>query len=203
MAILGILILLGFSAAGVALIIKGRRQGNTVDVYGTTGKAYIILGAIVIAFAVGFSAWIFVKNAEIEEMEEMIYGNSYDDDSSYGDSDYDDDDNSYQKPSSGSFTNKYGTRTTKCAISGCSNYIAPSGDTNCCISHSRTCGECYCYIDSDAMYCMDCISDAAKGNTKDYSASGHACYVCGDTAYSKYGSYYYCSDCMALVKAFS
>ena len=34
----------------------------------------------------------------------------------------------------------------------------------------------------------------------DYS---HECYVCGDSAYSKYGSYYYCSSCLALVKAFS
>lgn len=65
-----------------------------------------------------------------------------------------------QYSSSSSFTNKYGTRTTKCAISGCNNYIATSGDTNCCTTHSRKCLECRKYIDSDAMYCMDCIRKA-------------------------------------------
>ena len=58
------------------------------------------------------------------------------------------------------FTNKYGTSTTKCAVSGCSRYIASSGDTNCCTTHSNRCGECHCYIDGDAMFCMDCIYDA-------------------------------------------
>lgn len=64
--------------------------------------------------------------------------------------------------SQSSFTNKFGTRTTKCAISGCTNYIASSGDTNCCTKHSRKCMECYCYIDSDAMYCMSCLEKALK-----------------------------------------
>lgn len=61
-----------------------------------------------------------------------------------------------------SFTNKYGTSTTKCAHSGCSNYIASSGDTNCCTTHSRKCLECYCYIDEDATWCMSCITNALK-----------------------------------------
>ena len=61
---------------------------------------------------------------------------------------------------SGSFTNKYGTSTTKCAHSGCYLHIASSGDTNCCVQHSRRCLECNCYIDEDAMYCMDCIESA-------------------------------------------
>lgn len=61
-----------------------------------------------------------------------------------------------------SFTNKYGTSTTKCAHSGCSNYIASSGDTNCCTTHSRRCIECNCYIDEDANWCMKCIEDALK-----------------------------------------
>ena len=56
------------------------------------------------------------------------------------------------------FTNKYGTPTTKCAHDGCSNYIASSGDTNCCTVHSNKCLECGKYIDEDAMYCMDCLS---------------------------------------------
>lgn len=64
--------------------------------------------------------------------------------------------------SSGAFTNKYGTPTTKCAHSGCNNYIASSGDTNCCAVHSNNCLECGKYIDEDAMYCMDCLNKAAK-----------------------------------------
>lgn len=59
-----------------------------------------------------------------------------------------------------SFTNKYGTPTTKCAHSGCDNYIASSGDTNCCTKHSKRCANCGCYIDEDATYCMDCIKNA-------------------------------------------
>jgi len=59
-----------------------------------------------------------------------------------------------------SFTNKYGTATTKCAHPGCNNYIASSGDTNCCTTHSRRCLECNKYIDEDATYCMDCIKKA-------------------------------------------
>lgn len=67
---------------------------------------------------------------------------------------------SYSSYGTSSFTNKYGTRTTKCVISGCSNYIASSGDTNCCVSHSNRCLECRKYIDGDAAYCMDCILGA-------------------------------------------
>lgn len=65
--------------------------------------------------------------------------------------------------SSSSFTNKYGTSTTKCAKSGCSNYIASSGDTNCCTTHSNRCLKCNCYIDGDAMYCMSCLEEALGG----------------------------------------
>ena len=61
-----------------------------------------------------------------------------------------------------SFTNKYGTSTTKCAHSGCSNYIASSGDTNCCTTHSKRCIECNCYIDEDAIACIKCIQNALK-----------------------------------------
>ena len=62
--------------------------------------------------------------------------------------------------SSSSFTNKTGTSTTKCAHSGCNNYIASSGDTYYCTTHSKKCGVCGCYIDEDAMYCPTCIIDA-------------------------------------------
>ena len=55
------------------------------------------------------------------------------------------------------FTNKYGTPTTKCAHPGCNNYIATSGDTNCCPQHSNRCLNCGKYCDGDAMYCGDCI----------------------------------------------
>ena len=69
-------------------------------------------------------------------------------------------DTSYSDTSYSSFTNDYGTPSTKCAHSGCSRYIASSGDTNCCTTHSNRCGNCYCYIDEDALFCMDCIEDA-------------------------------------------
>ena len=73
--------------------------------------------------------------------------------------------------SKSSFTNKYGTPTTKCAHSGCNNYIASSGDTNCCTTHSRKCAECGKYIDEDATYCMDCLEKAAKKVTTNSSSS--------------------------------
>ena len=75
-------------------------------------------------------------------------------------------DQTAEKPieKSEAFTNKYGTPTTKCAHPGCNNYIAPSGDTNCCVTHSNRCADCGKYIDEDAMYCMDCLSKAAEGS---------------------------------------
>lgn len=60
------------------------------------------------------------------------------------------------------FRNKYGTYDTICAHPGCSKYIAQSGDTNCCVVHSNRCGNCNCYIDEDAMYCMSCLESALK-----------------------------------------
>lgn len=79
-------------------------------------------------------------------------------------------DNNSQKQSETStiFTNDYGTRTTICAHKGCTNYIASSGDTNCCKEHSNKCLNCGKYIDEDAMYCMDCLS----GDTTDTNDSG-------------------------------
>lgn len=73
------------------------------------------------------------------------------------------------------FTNDYGTPTTVCAHKGCSRYIATSGDTNCCIAHSQSCLNCGCYIDEDAMYCMDCLSESvenSKNNSKSSSNIG-------------------------------
>lgn len=59
--------------------------------------------------------------------------------------------------SGNSFTNKYGTKTTKCHHSDCNNYIASSGDTWDCSYHANKCLNCGKYIDCDAMYCMDCL----------------------------------------------
>ena len=64
------------------------------------------------------------------------------------------------------FTNGYGTPTTKCAHPGCNEYIAPSGNTNCCINHSNRCLECGQYCDEDAMYCLDCIEKAGNALKK-------------------------------------
>jgi len=75
------------------------------------------------------------------------------------------------------FSNKYGTATTKCAISGCDNYIASSGDSNCCASHSNRCLNCNCYIDGDAMYCMSCLtasSTKSSSNTTKPSSSSNS-----------------------------
>ena len=195
MLTIGIIVLAFFIPFGIFIIVKGIRQGDEVNSYNTSGKMYLWIGVFTILFALGLSVFCFVKHAELSS-----YNYEYDD-YEYDDNDYDDD---YGYSSNSSFTNKYGTRTTKCVVSGCSNYIATSGDTNCCVSHSNKCGECYCYIDGDAMFCMSCISSAIGGNSNSSSNnSSHECYVCGDKAYSKYGSYYYCSDCLALVKAFS
>ena len=61
-----------------------------------------------------------------------------------------------------SFTNKYGTRGTKCAQSGCPSNIASRGDSRFCEYHSNRCLKCKTYIDSDAMYCMECIEKTVK-----------------------------------------
>ena len=117
--------------------------------------------------------------------------------------------------SSVKFTNKYGTPTTKCAHSGCNNYIASSGDTNCCTTHSNRCLNCNKYIDEDAMYCMDCLKAASTSSSSSSgssyygssssssSSSFHECYVCGKSASEKVGSYWYCSKHAAWVRAAS
>ena len=89
-----------------------------------------------------------------------------------------------------SFTNKYGTPTTKCAKAGCNNYIASSGDTCYCPTHSNRCLECSKYIDGDAMYCLDCIAKAASEVSESKSSSSS--YGSGSSSYgsssSSYGS---------------
>ena len=88
-----------------------------------------------------------------------------------------------------SFTNKYGTSTTKCAHTGCTNYIANSGDTNCCKDHSNRCLDCNKYIDEDAYWCVSCIAAAATPT----------CEACSkDATYSIKGitgqTEYYCTE---------
>lgn len=81
------------------------------------------------------------------------------------------------KSSGSSFTNKYGTPTTKCAHPGCNNYIASSGDTHNCTTHSNKCLNCGKYIDEDAMYCMSCLEKSAKdvtGNNSYGSSSNNS-----------------------------
>lgn len=73
--------------------------------------------------------------------------------------------------SQSSFTNKFGNSTTICAHPGCTNPIASSGDTNCCVLHSKKCAECGKYIDEDAAYCMDCLTKAVTGTTSSTSSS--------------------------------
>ena len=91
---------------------------------------------------------------------------------------------STKKPSSTSFTNKYGTATTKCAKEGCNNYIASSGDTAYCTTHSNRCLECNKYIDGDAMYCLDCLSKAVSDIQKDNSSSYGGGSGYGSSSYS-------------------
>jgi len=73
-----------------------------------------------------------------------------------------------------SFTNTYGTATTVCAHSGCTAYIAPSGDTNCCTAHSNRCLNCRKYIDEDAIYCISCLEKAANSNSSSSNSSSNS-----------------------------
>lgn len=69
------------------------------------------------------------------------------------------------------FTNEYGTPSTLCSHEGCNRYIATSGNTKCCTAHSQSCINCGCYIDEDAIYCMQCLSESIT-NSKRNSISG-------------------------------
>ncbi|MBR5273572.1 MAG: hypothetical protein IKU25_09340, partial [Clostridia bacterium] len=61
-----------------------------------------------------------------------------------------------------SFTNIYGSYYSTCMVDGCNSYVATSGATHCCVIHSARCGNCNCFIDGDAMYCMPCLESALK-----------------------------------------
>ena len=80
----------------------------------------------------------------------------------------------YQKnEDDNSFSNAYGTSTTICAHDGCTNYVASTGDTNCCVMHSNRCAECGKYIDEDAIFCASCIRKSTENIKKE-----HTCEVC-------------------------
>ena len=112
------------------------------------------------------------QNKENTEGTRSFQGNDEQQESDFSQSaeieDMRDNDGQGQSEASPIFTNDYGTRTTICAHSGCTNYIASSGDTNCCTEHSNKCFNCGKYIDEDAMYCMDCLS----GDTTEPDDSG-------------------------------
>ena len=76
--------------------------------------------------------------------------------------------------STGPFTNVFGTPTTICAHPGCKNYIASSGDTNCCTVHSSKCMICGKYIDEGNTYCMDCSPNVPESTSSPASSSGNS-----------------------------
>jgi len=97
---------------------------------------------------------------------------------------------------SNSFTNKYGTPSTKCAHYGCNNYIASSGDTNCCALHSNRCLNCGKYIDEDASYCMTCIEEAlypSSGNSSNDAGKTVKCNYCNGTGRADGGTCPWCN----------
>ena len=94
-----------------------------------------------------------------------------------------------QSSTQSSFTNKYGTSTTRCAHTGCSSYIANSGDTNCCKEHSNRCLDCMKYIDEDAYYCVSCIAAAATPTCEACSKKA-TCSIKGITGQTEY----YCTE---------
>ena len=100
------------------------------------------------------------------------------------------------------FTNSYGNVDTKCAHTGCTNAIASSGDTNCCVMHSNKCLNCGKYIDEDAMFCMDCLSgkttsieDTGKYSSVSSVPKGGCTYVYFDGSYCGKSTNKYASLC--------
>lgn len=57
---------------------------------------------------------------------------------------------------------KVDTTPSKCLHSGCTNNAASTGDSYYCTEHSSRCLECNCYIDEDAMFCLNCIVEALR-----------------------------------------
>ena len=121
----------------------------------------IIIFSIILVLFIGSIVYINYDSSYKKDSDSYYNSSKYNYSSSsydYTSSKYDY--SNYTSSKSSYFTNKYGTSTTVCAHIGCTNYIASSGDTNCCSIHSNSCLKCHCYIDEDASYCMDCIKDA-------------------------------------------
>ena len=86
------------------------------------------------------------------------------------------------KTPSGPFTNAFGSPTTICAHPGCNNYIASSGDTNCCTVHSSKCLTCGKYIDEGTSYCTNCRAGAPETTTSAPTVTAPATTAPGATA---------------------
>lgn len=156
----GIMALIGLIMAVIGYMKADGDIKNNLTFIVMSAIFFVVLGALLLIFAKSGKVILgtVMLVALIFEIIALTVVMTPDDDNDY-DSDHEHnhsivDDYSY-------FSNDYGTPSTKCAIAGCSRNIASSGDTNCCSYHSNSCLECGCYIDSDAMYCMDCIYDAA------------------------------------------
>ena len=106
-----------------------------------------------------------------------------------------------ETPSSSiSFTNAFGTSTTRCAHPGCNNYIASSGDTNCCTIHSNRCLNCGKYIDEDASYCMSCIEKSLSSSSGNSNSSTGKSDTSSSSSYSS-GKTAKCNYCNGTGKA--
>ena len=153
-------LLIGFIVFLVVIIIAGLKYDYR--------KPILVVGSIVTIVVTIISCKGFVDRYNAN-MEIYKYLSSNRSSSSSG---------SKSNSSSSSFTNAYGTPTTKCAHSGCNNYIASSGDTNCCTIHSKKCLNCGKYIDEDATYCMSCISSHLSGSSNKGNSSSNRSGLC-------------------------
>lgn len=64
--------------------------------------------------------------------------------------------------------NKVDIEPKQCQYIGCKKMAASTGDTNYCESHSAKCLECGCYINDDAMYCLNCLMNALRNIKNQY-----------------------------------
>ena len=159
---------------------------------------------IMVGIGIVFMIWLGCQETpthndgvDMTSSTSSAYDSTYDDSTYDYDSASDDSDDSTDDTTgsvSSSFTNKYGTATTNCAHAGCDNYIASSGDTNCCTVHSNTCQNCGKYIDEDALYCMDCLSSTSGSSSSDDDSYSNSS-VAGGEGKCKYkeGGQYVCT----------
>lgn len=57
---------------------------------------------------------------------------------------------------------KINTTPKQCLHSDCNKMAVDSGDSRYCEVHSNMCAICGCYIDEDAMFCLNCIVEALR-----------------------------------------